>query len=84
VLLADHTHITARELERFMPSAATASCLRGPCGAGGGPRARQRPKPDPQLVRDYGFANAHSAQALKAALDLCTRATSRAPRRAWG
>jgi Nif-specific regulatory protein len=74
VLLADHTQITARELERFMPNAATPVATLAPVAA----HVRVVAEPEAQLVRDYGFANAHPAQALKAALDLYQGNQSRA------
>lgn len=52
VLLADHTQISVRELERFMPDVAVA-----PIAANSAP-----------LVRDYTSAQSHSVQALSAAL----------------
>jgi Nif-specific regulatory protein len=67
VLLADHTQITARELERFMPSTASPVAP-----------VRVVAEPEPPLVRDYGFANAHNVLALKAALDLHQGNQSRA------
>jgi Nif-specific regulatory protein len=74
VLLADHTQITARELERFMPNAASPVATLAPVAA----PARVVAEPEAPLVRDYGFANAHNAQALKAALDLYQGNQSRA------
>jgi Nif-specific regulatory protein len=77
VLLADHTHITAHELERFMPSAALPLASEAPV-APVVARARAEAEAGSPLVRDYGFANAHSAQALKTALDLYQGNQSRA------
>jgi Nif-specific regulatory protein len=62
VLLAEHTPISARELERFMPGAVSLpAVLAAP--------AQFAPEAGLQLVRDYGFAQVHDAPALKAALD---------------
>jgi Nif-specific regulatory protein len=76
VLLADHTQISARELERFMPSAASPASTPAPVAEP--VRVVAEPEPVAPLVRDYGFANAHNAQALKAALDLYQGNQSRA------
>jgi Nif-specific regulatory protein len=74
VLLADHTQITARELERFMPSGASPQATLAPVAT----PVRVVAEPGIPLVRDYGFANAHNAQALKTALDLYQGNQSRA------
>jgi Nif-specific regulatory protein len=61
VLLADHTPVSARELERFMPDA-------------NAPHTPQAPKPVAQpvgelpLVRDYQSAQSHSAEGLQSVL----------------
>ena len=77
VLLADHTQITAHELERFMPSAAPPLASEAPV-APLVTYARAEAEAGSPLVRDYGFANAHSAQSLKTARDLCQGNQSRA------
>ncbi len=77
VLLADHTQITAHELERFMPSAALPLASESPV-APVVALAHAEAEAGSPLVRDYGFANAHSAQSLKTALDLCQGNQSRA------
>jgi Nif-specific regulatory protein len=77
VLLADHTQITAHELERFLPSAALPLASEAPV-ARLVTYARAEAETGSPLVRDYGFANAHSAQSLKTALELYQGNQSRA------
>jgi Nif-specific regulatory protein len=74
VLLADHTPVSARELERFMPGAVAPAAVPATVEATTGAVAEQ----PPPLVRDYGFAHDHSALTLKTALDLYQGNQSRA------
>ncbi len=74
VLLADHPLVTAEDLERFMPDAASAAPATGARAQG---IAAQSVRPEPQdappapaapLVRDYAPAHSHAVDALQAAL----------------
>jgi Nif-specific regulatory protein len=74
VLLADHTLLTAEDLERFMPDAAAAAPATGTRAQGiaarsVGPEPQTAPAaPAAPLVRDYAPAHSHAVDALQAAL----------------